>query len=417
MGVQHLTEQRREVDFRQLVTKIDEVVDQGMGAVVDEEKAVRDVAKEVLQGLGDELGITGIRVYRKTGNDHYRLIDAFPTGVGKNRGLQVPADYPPIELAICNRVIYMPQGDPRTDAELESKLGVSEFAAIEIGGEAYVIAFDTAADVASDDIVYALAVLRHSINDRLRSERIADVLAEARRIQTSILPRRVPKFGVFDLAARSEPVDVVGGDFYDFIPMSDKSVGIAIADSSGHGLTAAMQVRDIHMGLRMGLSRDFKIVRTVERMNSIIHHGTLTSRFVSMCYGELENTGLFIYVNAGHPPPLFLDAEGRVKKLQAGGPVLGPLADATYERGFVNLKPGCTVVMVTDGILEALGGTSDEEFGRDRLVDTVQECRACSARETVDKIFAAVDEFLDGEPLSDDRTVLVIRRPAQDEEE
>ena len=411
-----MSEQRREVDFRHLVTGIDHVVDQGMGTLVDEEKAVRDVANAVLQGLGEQLNITGARVYRKASKSHYRLIDAFPEGAGANRGLLVAADYPPIELANCNRVIYMPQGDPRTDLELEEKLGVSEFAAIEIGAEAYVVAFDIGKDVDSEDLVYALAVLRHSINDRLRSERIADVLAEARRIQTSILPRRVPKFGVFDLAARSEPVDVVGGDFYDFIPIGDNNLGTAIADSSGHGLAAAMQVRDIHMGLRMGLSQDFKIARTVERMNRIIHHGALTSRFVSLFYGELDHTGLFIYVNAGHPPPLFVNDDGKVRQLKANGPVLGPLADAKYEWGFVNLKPGCSVVMCTDGILEAQQGGTGQEFGQERLVSTVLEWQQRSASEIVHRIFSQVDDFLDGAPLADDRTVVVVKHPRSAEE-
>ena len=96
------------------------------------------------------------------------------------------------------------------------------------------------------------------------------IFAEARKIQASILPRRVPDYGSFDIAGRSEPMEEVGGDFFDYIPVTDKILGLAIADVSGHGLPAALQVRDIYMGLRMGLARDFKIVRTVERMNK--HH-------------------------------------------------------------------------------------------------------------------------------------------------
>ncbi len=89
-------------------------------------------------------------------------------------------------------------------------------------------------------------------------------------------------------------MESVGGDFYDYIPITDKILGLAIADVSGHGLPAALQVRDIYMGLRMGMARDFKIVRTVERLNQIIHKSTLTSRFVSMFYGELERNGVLL---------------------------------------------------------------------------------------------------------------------------
>ena len=174
-------------------------------------------------------------------------------------------------------------------------------------------------------MLFSLGVLRYAINQKLRQERMEEVFEQARKIQASILPRRVPVYGAFELYGQSRPMEKVGGDFYDYIPITDKILGLAIADVSGHGLPAALQVRDIYMGLRMGLSRDFKIVRTVERLNTIIHKSTLTSRFVSMFYGELEPNGVFIYVNAGHPPPFHLAANGEVRFLDEGGAVLGPL--------------------------------------------------------------------------------------------
>lgn len=411
-----MTEAQRDVDFRQLMDRIDQVVDEGMETVIDEEQGLRDVVVKVVDDFRDELGFSGARIYRKDGSDHYRLVSAYPRDAGDNRGLRVPSAYPPIKLALLNRVVSMSRDDPRTDHDLEERLGVGAFAALEIGSGGYVVAFDTAESVKSEDIVYALGILRHAINDKLRGERLADVLEEARRIQLSIQPRTVPDFGTFDFAARSEPVDVVGGDFYDFIPISQETLGVAIADSSGHGLAAALQVRDVRMGLRMGLSRDFKIVRTVERMNRIIHHSTLTRRFVSMFYGELERTGLFIYVNAGHPAPVFVDHNGRVRVLKAGGPVLGPLPDASYSRGFVNLKPGSTVVMVTDGILEAHGGsTGEEEFGRKGMTAVIEENRNRSAAEILQAIFDAVESHVEGRPQDDDRTVLVVKHPGEPE--
>ena len=168
-------------------------------------------------------------------------------------------------------------------------------------------------------MLFSLGVLRHAINQKLRQERMQEVFDQARKIQASILPRRIPVYGGFELYGRIQPMESVGGDFYDYIPITDKILGLAIADVSGHGLPAALQVRDIYMGLRMGMARDFKIVRTVERLNQIIHKSTLTSRFVSMFYGELEPNGVFIYVNAGHPPPFHLSAAGEVRFLDEGG--------------------------------------------------------------------------------------------------
>ena len=258
-------------------------------------------------------------------------------------------------------------------AASRSSWGCSEFAAIEVGDEEYILAFDVAPGHHRDDVLFSLGILRHSINQKIRRERMEGIFEEARKIQASILPRRVPTYGDFDLAGRSEPMEAVGGDYFDFIPVTDKILGLAIADVSGHGLPAALQVRDIYMGLRMGLARDFKIVRTVERMNNIIHKSTLTSRFVSMFYGELELNGVFIYVNAGHPPPFHLAADGTIRFLEEGGAVLGPLAGASYERGFVIMKPGDMLVFYTDGICEARGraetGRLSGEYGVDRLLE------------------------------------------------
>jgi phosphoserine phosphatase RsbU/P len=295
---------------------------------------------------------------------------------------------------------------------------VQQFAAIEVGEEEYILAFDVASGVNGDDILFSLGILRHSINQKIRRERMEGIFAQARKIQASILPRRAPAYGQFDIAGRSEPMEEVGGDFFDFIPLTEKILGLAIADVSGHGLPAALQVRDIYMGLHMGLARDFKIVRTVERMNSIIHKSTLTSRFVSMFYGELELNGVFIYVNAGHPPPYHVAANGLVRSMEEGGPVLGPLPESSYERGFVIMKPGDMLVFYTDGICETLGrereGAPEEEYGVERLLRVARENLGRPSQVVVDAIFASVEAFSNGAPPQDDRTVMVVSYPVAD---
>ena len=143
------------------------------------------------------------------------------------------------------------------------------------------------------------------------------------------------------------------------------AAAFAIADASGHGLPAALQVRDVYTGLRMAVERDFKIVRTVERLNRIIHQSRMTTKFVSLFYGEIEEEGNFIYVNAGHPPPLHFHARG-VTTLKQTGMVLGPSATASYSRGFLALEPGDSLLLYTDGMTEA-SDPKGREFGIERL--------------------------------------------------
>jgi sigma-B regulation protein RsbU (phosphoserine phosphatase) len=375
---------------------------------------IHRVVDAIISKFRSELGIYGGRLYKWQGSA-YVLEATFGEAKEVPKGLKVPWTYPPIQLVLEQGAVYMDAGDPRIDKGLESLLGVGEFAAIEVGDEDYILAFNLAGGHNGDDVLFSLGILRHSINQQVRRERMESIFEEARKIQASILPRRTPAYGEFDISGRSESMESVGGDFYDYIPVTKKILGLAIADVSGHGLPAALQVRDIYMGLRMGLARDFKIVRTVERMNQIIHQSTLTSRFVSMFYGELELNGVFIYINAGHPAPFHLAADGTARFLEEGGPVLGPLSEATYERGFVVMKPGDLLLFYTDGISETMGrDTPDgplEEFGTDRLLAIARAYRSRSARAVVDAVFASLETFSSGAEAADDRTVMVVNYP------
>jgi len=405
------------VNYRELIRRVERAV-AAIGETEDLAGMVYSLIQTAIHDFRDELGIYGGRLYQRDGKEVV-LLHTFPDAKPLPPGLRVPRSYPPIELAEIDGVVYLEADDPSLDPELEEHLGVKEFACISVGDGAYVLAFNVAPGRQRDDILFSLGILRHAINQRLRHERLRDVFREARKIQQSILPRRVPEFGTFDVASRSDPMKGVGGDYYDYIPISDKILGLAVADVTGHGLPAALQVRDIYTGLRMGTSRDFKMVRTVERLNKIIHQSTLTSRFVSLVYGELELNGNFIYVNAGHPPPFLVRADGSWKELKEGGPVLGPLPDAAYARGFVHLDPGDMLVLYSDGIVETLGwGPGDprltggmEEYEGERLRQVVLSHRKEGARAVVDAIFADLDEFSAGRPAGDDRTVTVVAFP------
>lgn len=400
------------VDYRELMKKVEQVAG-AIDRADDVGGTIRTVMESLITQFRDELGILGGRLYGRQGS-RYHLESVFGAARPVALGVEVERSYPPIQRLLEQGTVYMTPGEPGVDPEFEERIGVREFAAVEVGDEDFVLAFDLAAGADRDDVLFSLGILRHSINQKIRQQRMAGIFNEARKIQASILPRREPVYGDFEVFGASRPMELVGGDFYDFIPISEKILGVAIADVTGHGLPAALQVRDIYMGLRMGLARDLKIVRTVERMNQIIHKSTLTSRFVSMFYGELEPNGLFIYVNAGHPPPFHLTAAGEIRQLAEGGPVLGPLAAAAYERGVVQVAPGDMVVLYTDGISEARGaeaGEAVDEFGVDRLVAVCREHLDASAKEVVEAVFAAMDDFTGGRAATDDRTVVVVRRP------
>jgi serine phosphatase RsbU (regulator of sigma subunit) len=262
----------------------------------------------------------------------------------------------------------------------------------------------------SAQLTSVLTSLHYAFGQHRKRRDLEDLFAQARAIQLSMLPPGRPSFGDFDIAAVSIPAQSVGGDLYDFIHVDHDTLGIAVADSSGHGLPAALQARDVATGLRMGVERDLKLQRVVEKLNRIIHRSGLVSRFISLIFGELEKNGNFTYINAGHPPALLRDRRG-FSELSVGGTLLGPQHDATYKLGFAHLDRGASLAIVTDGVLER-GVESGEMFGDARVKEWMDAWPAGPAHGAAADLIERVTAFGDGGPMEDDVTVVYIHRPA-----
>jgi len=261
---------------------------------------------------------------------------------------------------------------------------------------------------ARDDVEFSVNTVRVALSSRVMQERMRATLGEAAAIQRSLLVPRPPQFGGYDIAFHATSAEVVGGDFYDFIPFGPEILGVSIGDASGHGLPAALLARDVVTGLRMGLEKDLKVSYVFTKLNSVVHRSKLSSRFVSLFFGELEPNGNLIYINAGQEPPL-LFLEDEVVELRTGGTIVGPLPRARFKRGFAHVDRGATLVLTTDGITERRGASGDE-FGRPRLVELVRAHPDATATELVEIIFSTVIAFGDESPWEDDATLIVIKR-------
>jgi sigma-B regulation protein RsbU (phosphoserine phosphatase) len=394
------------MDYKRLLTQVErtlEAIDTSQSDTTT--AAVAQIAETIASNFRDQLGITGGRVYEMR-DDSYELMARFGHAHEGELGINVPKDYRPIELVLENGIMVMDPTDPGVDPVLEKKLGARRFCAIAVGDEDYIVAFNVSPELSREDILFSLNLVRYAINQKMRAQRFESLIVEAQRIQQSILPQRVPQYAGYDIWGRTVPAEIVSGDFYDFIPVSDSVLGLAIADGSGHGLPAALVVRDVYMGLRMATDRDFKIIRTLEKLNHIIHRGRLTTKFVSLFYGELETGGILIYCNAGHNPPFLLRANGKEEFLRNGGPVLGPTPDATYTRGFAKLESGDLLCMYTDGIIEA-HDKNDQEFGIDRFLRIVKANRQRTAQEIGQEVLARVAKW--GRADEDDRTIVIVK--------
>jgi sigma-B regulation protein RsbU (phosphoserine phosphatase) len=373
---------------------------------------LHDILRRLVDDFQDDLGLLGGRIYERRGPS-YDLEREYPEPRAP-RDVSIPATYPPLRVLAEKGYVVARLGDEGVDAVIEDELGVTRFAAIAIGDRArQIVAFTLRDDADAARVGHTLNVIRHAINLKLQSERFADRFAEARAIQLSLLPQAAPSFADFDVHGSSIPAEDVGGDLYDFVRVSSRSLGIAVADASGHGLPAALQARDAIIGLRMGVEENLRISATIEKLNRVVAHSALASKFISLFYGELDTSGTLVYCNAGHNPPLLWN--GRTfRELRRGGMILGPNPEATYERGYETLEPGDLLVAYTDGIVEAENG-ADDAFGMERLKAIIAGNRFETARQVVEAVFTAVRSHVGGEARDDDQTIVaVLRRRVSD---
>jgi sigma-B regulation protein RsbU (phosphoserine phosphatase) len=377
-------------------------------------QAVRASAEVILREVSEPFSLRGARLYRRDGSD-YVLVDTLGEGTRVAPGFTIPETYPPIAKTLENGVAVMGLNSPGVDRALEGRLGVDRFAAVAVGDGQFIIAFSFLQGKKTEEIYQGLNVLRHSISSKVREDQFNKLLAEARKIQESILPQKQPAFDGYDIHGASLPADVVGGDYYDYIWIDPSILGLAIADATGHGLPAALQVRDVYMGLRMGSTREYKIAQTIQKLNRLINREKLTSRFVSLFYGELESSGVLIYINAGHNPPMVFRRK-KIEYLTEGGPVLGPLPDRRFNRGVVRLEPGNLLLLFTDGLIEATN-PAGEEYGLDRVTAAVRQHAGNPARAIVETLLKKVARWRGGRAQQDDITVVVVKylRPESSE--
>jgi sigma-B regulation protein RsbU (phosphoserine phosphatase) len=265
-----------------------------------------------------------------------------------------------------------------------------------------------------EELDFALNTIRAALDARLADARVRGSFREAAEIQQSLLVDEPPDFPGFDVACRSIAAEEVGGDFYDFHTLGEGTLGLAIGDASGHGLPAALLVRDVVTGLRMGIEKELKVAHVFGKLNRVIHRSRLSSRFVSVFYGELEEDGNLVYVNAGHQPPILFFGEPRAghpceAELSTGGTVIGPLPEARFHRGFARVRRGEVLLLCTDGILERRD-RSGEFFGIERVKTLVRESQREPARVILDRLFEASLAWGEARPWEDDATIVIVKR-------
>lgn len=236
-------------------------------------------------------------------------------------------------------------------------------------------------------------------------------LVIARDIQQGLLPKREPHLQGFDIAGWNQPADETGGDYYDFVPLGDGRLAIAIADVTGHGIGAALVVAEVRALFRAEIGRA-PLDEAVAHVHALLAPDLPLGRLVTACFAVVcEKRAGLSFVSTGHGPILFLSgATGAVRFLPPQGLPLGFAPERPYGRAAdLPMAVGDAFIVLTDGFVEWADGRG-RAFGLERLATVVREHGRLPAREIIGKLREAVSTFAAGTPQTDDLTAIVVKR-------
>jgi serine phosphatase RsbU (regulator of sigma subunit) len=267
---------------------------------------------------------------------------------------------------------------------------------------------------------FALMIENARLTDRVvEQETLRRDIALASDVQRRLLPDAPPRAESADFAAVSIPARRIGGDYYDFVELRDREIGIALADVSGKGVAAALIMSVVQASLRIIASEGgIAPPRLLARMNEFVYRSTPASKYATFFYAQLdEQCRQLRYVNAGHNPPYLLraaqgstvgSAPATIEELSAGGTVVGMFPEMEYEEATVALCPGDVLLVFTDGVPEA-HNPANEEFGEERLQQLLREIAHLPADEMSSRISAEMKNWIRDAEQYDDLTFIVMK--------
>ncbi len=237
-------------------------------------------------------------------------------------------------------------------------------------------------------------------------------LETAREIQSSILPDLPPQLNGVALAHAYLPATEVGGDFYDVLALDDGRVALAVGDVAGHGVSSGLVMSMVRSALAVQVTFDPAVASVFHTLNRMVFQSARRRLLTTLTYGLLDpQRRELLYASAGHVFPYRISREGKVYELEAGSYPLGVRPESMPPIRSERLEPGDSVVLLSDGVIEALRDGSDEAFGFARLAESLQRHAGGGPEAMVRGVLADLEAYTGGAPREDDVTVLAARLP------
>jgi serine phosphatase RsbU (regulator of sigma subunit) len=261
----------------------------------------------------------------------------------------------------------------------------------------------------NQDLLQKLQNQLSSARAQRRAQRQRDEeLQEAREIQDRLLPKKLPEVAGYEIAAMSQPLRFVGGDYYSVVRISERHTVLCIADVAGKGLPAALLMSSLQAALKPLIAQRLAPRELCHRLNRILCDLTPVGKFIAFFYAVLDSVdNRLIYCNAGHNPPLLIRADGTSTELEAEGAVLGQFPHWLYEQSELQMRSGDKLLLFTDGLVE-VWNPDKEWFGEHNLIRIARENPSSNAEELMGLLMRAASQH-SCEHFQDDVSLIVLK--------
>lgn len=247
--------------------------------------------------------------------------------------------------------------------------------------------------------------------EALEGAKMAEQMRLAGLVQRRMVPEKSPNVRGLDVSAIYKPCFQIGGDLYDFIPLNDHTIAVSIADVIGKGVPAAIMMSMFRGTLRAyadGGYRRHTLEEIVKKLNAVSCKECRNGEFITLFLANIDVKNMrMTYCNCGHEPALLIRGS-EITELNKGGLVLGVIEDTDYTIGTVDLKDGDTLLMYTDGLIDAVN-FEDELWGKDRMYTSLKKCIGRSASNMIGKLLGYRRRFVGLARQTDDTTVVAIK--------